>query len=70
MTIPAETLNNLWQVYYYIALFSTILFVLKLLLFNLFGGGSEVFADFNMEIDTDPSFNFFSVQSILAFFMG
>ena len=70
MTIPAETLNNLWQVYYYIALFSTILFVLKLIIFNLFGGGSEVFADFNMEIDTDPSFNFFSVQSILAFLMG
>lgn len=70
MVISTEIINSMWQVYYYIALFSTILFVLKLIIFNLFGGGSEVFADFNMEIDTDPSFNFFSIQSILAFLMG
>lgn len=42
-------------------------FVLKLIIFNFIGGDSEVFADFNTEIDTDPSFNFLSVQSIIAF---
>lgn len=62
--------TDLTQVYYYIALFFTILFVLKLIIFNFIGGDTEVFSDFTTEIDTDPSFNFVSVQSILAFFMG
>ena len=70
MTISAETLENIWKVYYYIALFSTILFILKLIIFNFVGGDSEVFSDFNMEIDTDTSFNFLSSQAIIAFFMG
>jgi membrane protein implicated in regulation of membrane protease activity len=64
------TSDTILNIYYYIALFATILFVIKLFLFVLFGGGSEVFTDFNMEIDTDCSFNFLSVQSVLAFFMG
>ena len=67
MTVKTQTLL---MTYYYIALFSTILFTLKLILFNFIGGDSEVFADFNTEIDTDPSFSFISVQSILAFLMG
>ncbi len=62
--------QDMVQIYYYLALFSTILFVLKLIIFNVIGGETEVFADFTTEIDTDPSFNFLSVQSILAFFMG
>lgn len=67
----AEAAANPWKVYYYIAIFSTILFIFKLILFSFTGGGeSEVIADFNTETDTDPSFGFFSFQSITAFFMG
>lgn len=62
--------STLLLTYYYIALFSTILFVLKLIIFNFIGGTSEVFSDFNTEIDTDPSFSFISVQSVMAFLMG
>lgn len=66
-----EATTNPWKVYYYIAIFSTVLFVCKLILFSFTGGGeSEVVADFNTETDTDPSFGFFSFQSIIAFFMG
>ena len=66
-----EATTNPWKVYYYIAIFSTVLFVCKLVLFSFTGGGeSEVVADFNTETDTDPSFGFFSFQSIIAFFMG
>lgn len=70
MSISAITPESVLKIYYYIALFSTILFVLKLIIFNFIGGDSEVFADFNTEVDTDPSFNFISFQSIIAFFMG
>jgi membrane-bound ClpP family serine protease len=70
MAIPEITLDTIWKVYYYIALFATILFVIKLLLFTIFGGDTEVIADFNTEIDTDCSFNFLSIQSVMAFFMG
>ena len=67
MAIPVE---SVWKIYYYIALFSTILFVLKLVLFATVGGDTEVAADFNSEVDTDCSFNFISIQSVIAFFMG
>ncbi len=70
MAIPVITLENIWKIYYYVALFATILFVLKLILFTIVGGDSEVFADFNTETDTDCSFNFLSIQAIMAFFMG
>jgi membrane protein implicated in regulation of membrane protease activity len=64
------TVESVGKIYYYIATFSMILFVLKILIFIFVGGDSEVVADFNSEIDTDCSFNFLSVQSIIAFFMG
>ena len=67
MAIPVE---SIWKIYYYVALFSTIVFVIKLALFATVGGDSEVVADFNSEVDTDCSFNFISVQSVIAFFMG
>jgi membrane protein implicated in regulation of membrane protease activity len=67
MAIPIE---SIWKIYYYVALFSTIVFVIKLALFATVGGDSEVIADFNSEVDTDCSFNFISVQSVIAFFMG
>ncbi len=64
------TLTIMPQVFYNIAVFSTILFAIKLAIFSFFGGDTEVNADFNSEIDTDTSFNFISVQSLLAFLMG
>ena len=62
--------ENFVQYYYYAGLFATILFIIKLIIFSVAGGDSEVVGDFNTETDSDVSFNFFSIQSILAFFMG
>jgi hypothetical protein len=62
--------EHFWQYYFYAGLFATILFIVKLIIFSVAGGDSEVFGDFNTETDTDVSFNFFSIQSVLAFFMG
>jgi len=70
MVADGTTLSMMPQVFYYIAVFSTIFFVIKLVIFVMFGGDTEVNADFNSEFDTDPSFNFISVQSLLAFLMG
>ena len=67
MAFPVE---NFGMIYYYVAMFATILFVIKLVLFATVGGDAEVAADFNSEIDTDCSFNFISIQSVIAFFMG
>ena len=67
MTIDTQ---QICQYYYYIAVFSTIIFAIKLAIFAFAGADTEVVTDFNTEIDTDISFNFFSIQSILAFFMG
>lgn len=66
----AFSMENFWKIYYYIALFATTFFVIKLIIFSFFGGGSEVGGDFNTEFDTDTSFDFLSIQSILAFLMG
>lgn len=65
-----ELLATPWKIYFYLAVFATILFVLKLIIFTMSGGDSEVSSDFNTETDTDPSFSFISFQSIIAFFMG
>ena len=70
MVADGTTINMLGQVFYNVAIFSTILFLIKLILFTFFGGDTEVNADFNSEFDTDTSFNFISVQSLLAFLMG
>ncbi len=70
MANPTETLANFWKIYYYIGIFATVLFILKLIIFTAVGGDSEVSADFTTETDTDPSFGFLSFQSITAFFMG
>lgn len=66
-----EIAQNSIQYYYYLAWFATILFVVKLIIFSVFGGGdAEVSADFNTETDTDGSFHFISLQTVLAFLMG
>ncbi len=72
MSLPhIETTMMITSGYYYLAIFSTIIFTIKLILFTLTGGdGTEVSADFNTEVETDLSFHFLSIQSILAFFMG
>lgn len=61
---------NLYNVFIAISIFSTVLYVIKLVIFALVGGDVEVETDFNMVSECDISFNFLSVQSILAFFMG
>ncbi|MBR6099084.1 hypothetical protein IKP85_04990 [bacterium] len=63
-------MEKITTVYYYIALFSTTLFVLKMLLFSVFGGDTEVHTDFTSSIETETSFDFISIQSVLGFLMG
>lgn len=58
------------DIYFYLGVFSTVLFLLKLAIFMLAGGDIELETDFDAITETDTSFNFLSVQSILAFFMG
>lgn len=62
--------ENITSIYYYIAVFSTLVFIIKTLIFSFTGGEAEVFADFNTEFEAETSFDFLSIQSILAFFMG
>ena len=54
--------------YMVIAVLGTVLFLLRLGL-SMFSGGEGDF-DTNLDYDADVSFQFFSVLSILAFFMG
>lgn len=56
--------------FYYTAVVSTVLFLIKTILFSFIGGDTEVITDFNSEFELETSFNFISLQSILAFFMG
>lgn len=68
--METQSMVNFVQIYYYIAVFATILFVIKLAIFTIVGGGTEVSGDFNTEFDSDTSFSFLSFQSVLAFLMG
>ena len=61
---------NLQNILIAISIFSTILYILKLVIFIFIGGDTEIDADFDAMTETDISFNFLSVQTILAFFMG
>lgn len=54
--------------YWYLALIGTIIFILKVSL--PFDTGSEVSGDFTSITDTDASFQFFTIESISAFFMS
>ncbi len=64
------TSEGLVKVFYYTALISTTLYILKMFIFAVFGGDTEVHTDFNSSFETDQSFDFLSVQSVLAFLMG
>lgn len=61
---------NLQNIFLVISIFSTFLYILKMIIFLFTGGDAEVDADFNTAIETDTSFTFLSIQSLLAFFMG
>ena len=63
-------MENLTNVYYYTALVATIFYIIKTFIFAVFGGDAEVHTDFNSSFETDDSFDFLSIQSILAFLMG
>lgn len=60
-------LNNMFL---YLGIAATFFYVLKTAMFMFGGGDVEVDADFNSLTDTDASFHFISLQSILAFLMG
>lgn len=65
-----EEYLKLENIFLYIAAFSTLFYIIKLCLFMFTGGDVEVHTDFTSLCDTDISFNFLSIQSILAFLMG
>ena len=52
------------------ALVGTTFFVLRLLLALFFGGHGDLDTSGDVDFSTDASFSFFSLLSILAFFMG
>ena len=70
MTLSGDFLANAWKIYYYLAWFATIFFVFKLIVFMFIGGDTEVSSDFNTEFETETSFDYLSLQSLLAFLMG
>ena len=61
---------NLSNIFAAIGIFATVFFIIKLILFSFLGGDVEVDANFDTITETDVSFNFISIQSLLAFFMG
>ena len=61
---------NLTNIFIAVSIFSTVLYILKLIIFISTGGDSEVDTNFDSVTEADTSFTFFSVQSLLAFFMG
>ena len=64
------SVENVVSIYYYVALFSTILYLIKIFMYMCFGGDVEVHSDFTSTYETEDSFGFVSIQSILAFLMG
>ena len=61
---------DIQNVFWLISIFSTVFYVIKLCLFMFIGGDMEVDIDFDALHEVDTSFTFFSIQSMLAFFMG
>lgn len=61
------TLNN---IFLWLGLIGTLLYVIKTIMFMFGGGDMEVETDFDSMSDTDTSFHFISLQAILAFCMG
>ncbi len=63
-------MENIINAYFYIAVGATAIFVVKMFIFAIFGGDAEVSTDFSDSFETDTSFDFLSIQSVLAFLMG
>ena len=61
---------DIQNVFWLISIFSTVFYVIKLCLFMFIGGDMEVDIDFDALHEVDTSCTFFSIQSMLAFFMG
>lgn len=61
---------NLENILWTIAWFSTVLFILKLIIFAFVGGDMELEFEFDSITEAETSFGFLSIQSILAFFMA
>lgn len=61
---------NFYNVFVAVSIFSTVFYIIKLALFILVGGDVEIDSDFDSITETETSFSFLSIQSILAFFMG
>lgn len=64
--------ENLVQMYFYIGIFVTATYLIKIIIFSFSGADGDI-SDGHIDVagtDTDIAFSFLSVQSILAFFMG
>ena len=57
-------------IYFVMGAVGTLLFVIRLALASFGGGDAEFDTDLDSGVDSDASFSFFSLLSILAFFMG
>ena len=62
--------ENFEHIFYILAIVSSVIFLIKIVVFTFTGCDFEVFADFDSITDMDGSFHFLSVQSVLAFLMG
>lgn len=60
---------NEYQTWLAVAIASTLLFIIKILLI-LFGGDHHDHGDFHGDFDSTDSFEIFSIQSVIAFVMG
>ena len=58
------------NIFWTLAVFATVLYILKLAVFLIVGGDVELEADFDSITEVETSFTFLSVQSVLAFLMG
>ncbi len=58
------------DIFLWLGIVSTVLFVIKMVVYFTAGGLSELSIDFNTIAETDTSFNFLSIEAILSFFMG
>ena len=54
------------NIFWTLAVFATVLYILKLAVFLIVGGDVELEADFDSITEVETSFTFLSVQSVLA----
>ena len=61
---------NFSDIFLWTGIVATVLFIIKMAVYLVSGGLSELSIDFNSITETDTSFNFLSIEAILSFFMG